>query len=688
MNLRTFLSTIADSSNEIDRLIFLLIHRDVRQRGPALRRLLHMDTPAVEERLFALLRAINDTYQDDPSNSEDRGIFVDEYFLKHVLLWRGRAAFPSLLAALDDSAFLVRNAAVYVLSKLGDPGIFPAIFRMLMNDPFPDRYDCSALFALATPQHLNLLLPPLIQNPVQRHVAVNFLRGIGPAVASSVLPLLAEQDVEVRRIAVELLGEAGSPEVIDALTVALHDTDAGVRSQAVNALRLLNAQQALPALVEMVNDTDDNVRIEVIIALKSLDGPELFEMHIATLQHPDADIRAKAIEGLYGDIRAVEPLIIIALHDPDAKIRFSAIAALYRFGNHHAVDPLIIALTDPDIGIRVAAAYWLGELGDSKAVEALIAAFAASVASQKGDREGTVDAGFPDANDELRERIIHALCKIGDPGAIDMLITALDDASSYVCSSAIRGLAELGDQRAVAPLLKRLFGKHDTDVAEALGSLGGLQAIEGLYSVLLDVQKYPEYLRRSVAQALRQLQQPAPQELFSRLCHAEPLEKRNETAMILGILGDLHAFTPLLTLLNDTQEDPSVRCVAAHALHVLDNEQAIEPLIAILARDSSRVVRAQAAHVLAGSQQPAVFTALLNALADEAPIVRVVAVTSLQSFNDPQLIPILQQMMKREVARDDDFVDYFADTMYLHILMIESWLPEEWIQNAINYLQA
>jgi hypothetical protein len=61
----------------------------------------------------------------------------------------------------------------------------------------------------------------------------------------------------------------------------------------------------------------------------------------------------------------------------------------------------------------------------------------------------------------------------------------------------------LGDQRAVVPLLKLLHEKQNSSVAEPLVALGGSQAIEGLYAVLLGDQHYRAYVYHDIARALR-----------------------------------------------------------------------------------------------------------------------------------------------------------------------------------------
>jgi len=132
-----------------------------------------------------------------------------------------------------------------------------------------------------------------------------------------------------------------------------------------------------------------------------------------------------------------------------------------------------------------------------------------------------------------------ALGELGDPRAIEPLMKRLDDSDWFVRSAACGALGELGDPRAIEPLIKRLDDSVFSvrrEACAALGKLGGQKAMEALIKGLDD----SHYLVRKAA------------------CAA------------LGRLVDERAVEPLLRKLED--QDQRVRRAACAALKDLGEE--------------------------------------------------------------------------------------------------------------------
>ena len=122
-----------------------------------------------------------------------------------------------------------------------------------------------------------------------------------------------------------------------------------------------------------------------------------------------------------------------------------------------------------DWRVRRAAAWALGELGDPRAVEHLI-------------------SGLRDEASAVREAVVWALVKIGPP-AVEPLISALRDEDSDVRKAAAEALGKLGDPRGVEPLISALKDK-DSGVrwaaAIALYKLGDPRVVEFFIAALRD----------------------------------------------------------------------------------------------------------------------------------------------------------------------------------------------------------
>jgi HEAT repeat protein len=84
--------------------------------------------------------------------------------------------------------------------------------------------------------------------------------------------------------------------------------------------------------------------------------------------------------------------------------------------------------------------------------------------------------------------------EMGDTRAVDPLISLLGDENYKVRQGAATGLGRLGDRKAAEPLIKALETEREADVriseVQALGILGGPEAIKGLSRISTDKDEY------------------------------------------------------------------------------------------------------------------------------------------------------------------------------------------------------
>jgi HEAT repeat protein len=179
-------------------------------------------------------------------------------------------------------------------------------------------------------------------------------------------------------------------------------------------------------------------------------------------------------------------------------VRESAARALGGLGDTYAIEPLAAALADGSAGVRAAAAEALGKLGDARVfaplVEALadhrydVCRMAARSLARLGWRPSYDESG---ARYYLALHLIDQAVEIG-PCVVKPLITVLiEDDSRSMRAAAARALGEIGDRRAVGPLIACLNNRHTSEmvrsaVAEALGKTGDASAVRPLRTTLLD----------------------------------------------------------------------------------------------------------------------------------------------------------------------------------------------------------
>jgi HEAT repeat protein len=314
------------------------------------------------------------------------------------------------------------------------------------------------------------------------------------------------------------LGRLGDPRATGPLVRALGDPSEWVRKAAAWALEQLG-EPTFHSIV--LGDVEDFRR------LGYSQDPRVFESLMRAFDNCGADGRVEAASGMaaLGDGRAVGPLIR-ALDDTANEVRIAAARALGRCGDVAGVDPLAKAIGDPDRGVREAAASALGALGSPRAVEALAHALA--------DEWYTVRAAAADALGRTR-----------DGGAVEPLVRALAD--DLVVTSAADALGDLGDRRAIVPLLFVLGSSLD-------------------------------YHREVAARALAKLGEPSFQPMVRR---------DNQDFVRLGESRDPRLFEPLLRAF--ASENQEVCVAAASGLACLGDVRAIEALTRALANASSGI---------------------------------------------------------------------------------------------------
>jgi HEAT repeat protein len=126
------------------------------------------------------------------------------------------------------------------------------------------------------------------------------------------------------------------------------------------------------------------------------------------------------------------------LRDPDPLIRDRAIGRLRRLEGPEAVVALVSALDDPVVKVRSSAALALGAASALEALPAL------------------VEHMLSDESSHVRLTCAAFMDRFPDRRAVEALLQVLTDSDLRLVKSAIRGLGNLGDPRAILSLLPML----------------------------------------------------------------------------------------------------------------------------------------------------------------------------------------------------------------------------------------
>jgi len=425
-----------------------------------------------------------------------------------------RQAIPALMTALDGDNLDMQQAAAKALGQLGDTRAVEPLIAALHED----------------------------RNSNVRQAAAEALGQLGDTRA--VEPLIAALRhpipvLYVQQAAAKALGQLGDTRATDPLVdTALRDRDLDVRQAATTALKRLRDARAVEPLIDALRDPDLDVQQAAAKTLGQLQDIQATKPLIDALQHQDLNMRQAAAEALgqLGDTWAVTSLMGAALRDPHLDVRRTAAKALGQLGDAQAVEHLVTALDDKDEDVRRAAIRTLGYIWKLKEV---------------------IDLGDEDAG--VRRRATEALGRLGDGRAVRPLIAALRDRDKEVRRAVTKSLKWFDE---AIPSLTTALGNDNRDIrqvaAEALGQLGNARAVEPLVAALQEELDWG--MRRAVIRALGLIW--GLKEVID--LGDEDADVRCRAAEALGRLGDERAVEPLIASRQDP--DTKVRKEAIRAL--------------------------------------------------------------------------------------------------------------------------
>jgi HEAT repeat protein len=520
-------------------------------------------------------------------------------------------------------------------------------------------------------------------------------------------PVLADENWQVRRAAVQSLARVADPEVVKSLlaTLRAQHRDFSVLSSALRLLMLTDVDAVAP-LAELLRSDDVDLRIQAALALGEQHDPAAIEPLLQALNDSDANVRFHAIEAL-GRLRAgaAADALVAIVETEDFFLAFAALDALALINDSTVAPRLVSLLENPNLRGAVVSA--LGSLGDEQAVLPLVRQFeegsdATGAIAQAlvsihdrvegqldegehiGDivRRGVSDAGRtrildaissadPDqlpalvrvlgwlrgsdvqralaqllGQPAVRADVIEALVRHGE-GVVDLLVEQLGEADADSRLAAIAALGRLGSRRATPALVDLLDLDVDTmiAVAGALARIGDEQAFEPLLALV----GHPNAaVRQSVIGALNSIGHAGMARRVAELVDDEDPLVRESAVRIAGYFGYRETTDALLARARDPHE--TVRVAALEHLPFLDDPRATTLLFEALAGDTPRA-RAAVARALARTDGPESLDGLISALADADHWVRYYAARGIGQRSDAaKAAPMLASLATNDSA--------------------------------------
>ena len=274
---------------------------------------------------------------------------------------------------------------------------------------------------------------------------------------------------------------------IEEIIADLTNSDKPLLNSRLTDLSNLNSEE-LRCLEQAWAAIEPQRRRQVIYWLVEL-ADDNFELNFdniftSCLKDQDAEVRSKAIEGLWENEEAslINPLIDLLEQDSSEKVQAAAATTLGKFAMLAEHDKLRPCHTS-----KICQALLTAINDKSKAVEVRRRALEAAAPLSLPQVKKAITEAYHSDNPRLRKSSIYAMGKNCDHPWLPLLLKELASADAEMRYEAAGACGELGEKKAV-PYLIPLINDPDVDVQlaaiQALGKIGGTEAKDYLEQCL------------------------------------------------------------------------------------------------------------------------------------------------------------------------------------------------------------
>ncbi len=451
----------------------------------------------------------------------------------------------------------------------------------------------------------------------------------------------SESDPEVRQMAVFALGLIGSDTAAPALLTALNDPDPMIQGRAAEALGLIAHKAAAQPITSMI--------------YAYVNGGALSGINPDDMSYPKA-ANAEAVRlGAFALVRlAAYDGLASAFLDPAGKLRsrwWPIAYAFQRVNDPRAAGVLLDLLNGEGQLSRAFAARGLGTSKDQRAAAPLLAAAedagqplavriqAVRAIAALGDARGGAVMrrliASPKVDQNLQLEAIAALSRLRDPAAVEMLIDLVSAPWPSARAAALNALAKTDIDTFISSLSALEPDAHWSVRASLAGTLAELGKERAEAPLKAMLQDQDQRVIPSVLNALAAIDATgAAQEFFSRLKADDPTV-RAAAARGLARLKAPNATAALTEAFKTGQRDGlnSARSAALEALTAVDPDAAKALLREALA-DRDWAVRMRAAEQLRKLDASADVSSMRPAPAQSVP-----ELTAIDALVAPQYSP-------------------------------------------------
>jgi HEAT repeat protein len=600
-----------------------------------------------------------------------------------------------------------RRLAVAGLTSFPITEVKGYLFRALGDESWRVRKEAveliSAIYSSANMAEELIGLLRSQDNAGLRNAAVELLVRLGSNAVSVLQSHVKDDDHDVRKFIIDIMGSIGDASFVPDLLHALDDPDANVRAAAVENLGKIGDHRALDPLLEALGKADVWLQYTILVALGRIGAPVPLPCIVPLAE---IELLKKAVYeclGIVGNAEVV-PVLLKGLGEKSKNARQSAVCALEKvrqklpgaiaedvvdsrlktLKGSAVVELLLNCLSSSDTSVRKSTVRILGIIGDDRATGTLLrgcgddrlrSCCIQAFRAMGGIVTPYLESEFQSA-DEAERRIIIYLCgEMELKGCEHLLQHAIIDPMPAVRKEAVIACGKLGLVGMINSITS-LLDDSDLDVREgviiALARLAaldrnGVAAVAGKLASAADPEK-----RRDSAHLFGALHDV---EELSLLMKDVDVTVRKTAVSALADLKDKESIGHLLLALVD--EDPEVRIASASALGETAGEEAIDSLMLLL-KDEDQWVRCAALKSLGKLKGGKSVQAIEALLENACGVVMITALEALDSIGGRRAEELLEKALKNEdeevvkaamellAAKGDSWVEKYGDELGSH----------------------
>lgn len=609
--------------------------------------------------------------------------------------------FGAIINSLSSSEEETRRNAVVALSSAALDQSSELLFRAMGDTSWRVRKEAVEIFLSAADadQYIERLFNLLRSqdNAGLRNSAAEALTRLGKCSLPVLAKHVRDNDRDVRKFVIDILGAIGESSAVQLLVHALDDSDPNVAMAAAENLGNIGRAESLPPLLAALSRNDISLRYTILESLANIGEPVPLE---AVSPYLEEGLLKKAVYECLASVGRADaaPLVVQGLAETGKSAREAAVKALMAIRDRYpaewaeaAADALLRGLADTpvvegllallettDTALHRALIRIFGLIGDHRTARAILRSCRREqllpdcIPALRA--QGAVSIEFLeeefDGGDEGEQANILRLCgEMGLRESAPLLRRTLDLPSPQVREAAVRSAGKIGLIELI-PEISELLADFDQDVRtaalEALAFLAGKDAVSvGKIAAALSVADEPEK-RRDAVHLCGVLHD---RERLSLLVKDADDLVRRAAVQNLARLGGVDAVHHLTMALTD--ENAGVRIAAASTLGETGQQSAVEPLILIMA-DPDPWVRCAALRSLGKIGGDIALVAIEGALDEADGLISLAALDALKHFDTERS----RQLARRATTAGNG--DVVKSAIELLAELEDPWLDEHW----------